>query len=178
MTKICTIEAKPYHCGQMIRRLRSEHRAAIAATGIDAHRELRSRFEASGYRRACFADGELIAIGGVVGSLMSPAGYIWLAISEKARRFPVALIKELNKQLDEIMVLKRELATVILPSDNAAMRLAVFMGFHVSDDGLGSPAGTRMERKALLRYLDAANEIRIPMGTAMVIPVGYHREAI
>lgn len=167
------IEARAHHCGQMARRLRIEHRAAIA--GINAHRELRDRFEASAFRRAWLIDGELAALGGVVGGALSTTGYIWLALSELALRYPVATVKEARRQLDEIMATKRELGTVIVPADKAALRFAVFLGFHVADQGLGGPAGTRLERSALRRYLESAPELRIPMADREVIPVGYHR---
>jgi hypothetical protein len=175
MPKFEIIEARPYHCGQIVRRLRTEHRAAIL--GINAHQELRDRFEASGFRRAWLIDGNLCALGGVAGGALSRVGYIWLALSQQALDYPIAIVKEAQRQLAEIMTVKRELATVILPNDKAAMRLAIFLGFHVADEGLGSPAVTRSERLALRRYLESAPELRIEMANRHVVPVGYHYEA-
>lgn len=177
MTRFEIVAAKPWHCGQMARMLRDEHKRAVLGIGVDLHRELRSRFEASGYRRAWLIDGRLAGLGGVVGTLLAPSGYVWLVLTQRALRYPIAVVKEARRQLDLIMMVKNELATVILPQDTAALRLAVFLGFHVADQGLGSPAHTRAERLALRRYLDAASELRIPMAHGEVIPVGYHHEA-
>jgi hypothetical protein len=114
------IEARPWHCGRMARLLRIEHASAIARLGIDSHRELSSRFGESAFRRAWLIDGELAALGGVTGPQMAAWGFLWLALSERARRYPVAIVKEAKRQLAEIMVVKRELATTILDNDAAA----------------------------------------------------------
>jgi hypothetical protein len=173
MPKFEIIEGRPYHCGQIVRRLRAEHRTAMI--GVNAHREISDRFATSSFRRAWLIDGDLCALGGVVGGALSSVGYIWLALSQLALAYPVAVVKEARRQLDEIMATRRELATIIVPDDTAALRFAVFLGFHVADQGLGSQAGTRMERTALRRYLEAAEELRIPMENRQVIPMGYHR---
>lgn len=176
MTVFQIIEAKPWHCGQIIRSVRKQHELVIADVGGNLHRELHDRFSASSFRRAWLIDGELAALGGVVATPIASTGYIWLALGELALRHRIATVREARRQLDEIMRVKREIATVILPEDTAALRLAIFLGFHVSHDGLGSPASTRVERLALRRFLEAADEIRIPLGRGRAIPVGYHVE--
>jgi hypothetical protein len=174
LTTFSIIPAKPWHCGQMCRLLRHAHREATDRVGADAHRELRDLFDQSVCRRVWLADGEMIALGGVTGSLISPLGFVWLALSQRALRFPVALVKEARKQLDEIMVTKRELATTIIGGDEAAKRLAVFLGFHVEDAGPGQAAHSRFGRRMLYRHLDTETELRIPVGHGYAIPMGYH----
>ena len=171
------IEAKPQHCGQMARRLRARHRAAIDGTGIDPHRELRARFDASAFRRALLIEGELAALGGVTGTALSPTGYVWFALTEKARKHSRLVVRVVQDQLDEIMITKRELATVVLPTDEAALRLAVFLGFHVADTGLGSRAHTRLETSRPEAFPGGCARTAILMGNGAVVPVGYHREA-
>jgi hypothetical protein len=168
------IDAKPYHCGQMIRALRREHKAAWAEFGIEPHRELRERFAVSCFRRAWLIDGKLAALGGVVGTALAPVGYVWLTLSELALRYPIATVREVERQLAEIMTVKRELAILILPQDKSAMRLAIFLGFHVADRGLGSAATNKPERLALRRFLEAAEELRVPRGLGRAIPMGLH----
>ena len=101
------IEAKTRHCGQITRRLRAEHTLALSRTGARTHDELRQCFMDSATRRAWLIDGELSALGGVTGPLMSPYGYVWLAISEKARRYPIQIIQTARAQLSEIMLTKQ-----------------------------------------------------------------------
>lgn len=133
MNKFEIIEAKPYHVGQILHRLRKEHRAALDATSVNAHRELRSVFDKSSFRRAWFCDGELFAVGGVTGTLLSGSGFIWLAMAEKASRFPVAIVREARKQLAEIVQTRTELITTILCADPTSRRFAWSLGFVDSD---------------------------------------------
>lgn len=174
MTTFAIIDAKPHHCGQMVRLLRIEHQSAIARLGLNSHRELRERFDQSSFRRSWLIDGKLAALGGVTGAKISGHGFLWLAISERARKYPVAIVKEARRQLAEVMLVKRELATTILNGDDAARRLAVFLGFHVADDGPGAPAYSRFARRDLTRHLDNDPDIRIPIGDGFAIAMGYH----
>lgn len=171
------IPAKPWHCGIIARKARAEHRAAVSALGIDLHRELAARFADTLEPKAWLIDGRVAALGGVLGTGLCAGGYVWLAITDEAAKHPLALVREAKRQLDQVMSIRRELATVLLPTDKAALRLAAYLGFHVKDSGLGSPAHDRAGRIALRRYLEGATELRIAMGTGGAIPVGYHEEA-
>lgn len=177
MTTFQIVEAKSHHCGQIIRRMRMEHQQILLTMGINAHRELRRQFDGSSYRRAWLIDGELAALGGVHGMRLSAWGFIWLVLTERATRYPVAVVKEARRQLEEIMIVKRELATTVFPGDEAAKRLAIFLGFHISHDGSGAPAFSRHARKQLADSIDHNTDIRIPIGPGYAVPLGYHLEA-
>jgi hypothetical protein len=172
------IEAKEHHCGQMARRIRWEHRIAVdrAGSGDRIHKELRSCFEQSSFCRAWLIDGKLAALGGVTDTALSSNGMVWLVLTEEAKRYPVQIVKEARCQLRQIMQTKRELTTTILSGDAAAMRLAVFLGFHVSHDGLGSPAVSRFGRRTLVNFLNENSDLRLPVGNSYVVPMGYHED--
>jgi hypothetical protein len=175
MADFSVIPAQPWHCGQMIRRLRHEHHRAVSSIGIDSHRELRRLFDASSFRRAWLIAGRLAALGGVEGTLLSPFGFIWLALTEEATAYPVAIVKEARRQLESIMATKRELVTTLLPGDEAAKRLAIFLGFHISHGGLGERAYSRAGRRTLAHYVEAESECHVPLGRgAYAIAMGYH----
>ncbi len=174
MTTFKVTEMRAHHCGQIVRRLRAEHRDALMRVGRDAHLELRATFDASSYRRSWFVDGRLAAVGGVTGPSLAATAYAWMAITQEATRHPFALLREIRRELDAVMMVKRELAVTIIGGDEAAKRLAVFLGFHVEDEGPGSPAFTRMGRRSLARHLDTLPDIRLPIGGGYVIGLGYH----
>lgn len=176
MTDFTIVDGKPWHCGQMIRILRHEHTKSLITTGVDSHRELKTRFDLSIFCRAWLVDGQLAALGGVCGSKLSALGFVWFAMSERAKRYPVALVKEARRQLEEIMVVKRELATTIIPDDDAALRLAVYLGFHVADSGRGAPAESRSGRRHLADFVKSEPSLRVPVGIGYVIPMGYHHD--
>lgn len=176
MTRFTVIPAQPHHCGQIWHNIRREHRAAVMRCGIRGHHELRAIFDQTPSPRAMFADDRLIALGGVAGPLLSPYGFIWVALSDEAKRYPLAIAKEARKQIEAAMVIKTELATTIIGGDGAAKRLAVFLGFHVAHGGLGGRAFSRYGRRNLGQFLDSEDALHVPIGESYAINLGYHNE--
>jgi hypothetical protein len=170
------VEAKPQHCGMLVRRMRYEHLLALRRVGKDPHHELRMTFDASTHRRAWLLGGQIAGLGGVMAPIAAARGYVWMVISEQAARHPVAVIREARRHIDEIMLVKRELATTIIGGDEGAKRLSVFLGFHVEHDGDGSPAISRAGRRTLSEHLDGTPELRIPIGSGYAIGLGYHHD--
>lgn len=143
------IPGRQFHCGAMIRRLRAEQREAIAALGVDPHRGLRDNFDMSVFTRAWLIDGQLAGLGGVTGPEISTTGYVWLALSEQATRFPIEVTKEARRQMARIMLTKRELITSIIPEDRKSLRFATWLGFETVDP---TPVPCGKGRVILIRY--------------------------
>ena len=133
MTTFCLEPGKPYHCGKIIRRLRIDHNDAFMKLGLNAHKQLRACFDDSYFCRAWIIDGRLAGLGGVTGSLLSPVGYIWLALSEEATHYPVKVMREARAQISEIMQVKRSLITTVLKNDEPSVRFATRLGFEQID---------------------------------------------
>ncbi len=168
------VEARRWMCGRLARMLRGEHQAAALRVGLDIHRGLRSMYDQSAaYRRGWLVDGVLAGLGGVTGSSLSPAGFVWIALSERATRYPVAIVKEAKRQLAELMRTRLELTTTIICGDEAAKRLVVHLGFHVADEGQGAAAETRYGRKRLTAFIDHEAP-RIAFGGGAAVRVSYH----
>ena len=129
MPRFEIIEAQPYHCGQIVRRLRHDYHAAFRLLGIDPHRELRTCFDASYMRRAWLIDGKLEAVGGAFGGALSSESYIWLAISQDATRYPKAMLTEARKQLAQVTAIKHVVIASTLATDDAAGRFIMRLGF-------------------------------------------------
>lgn len=123
------MEGREFHCGRMVRMLRAEHQAALVKVCIQPHRALRYFFDDSAYRRAMLIDGELSALGGVTGPAIASTGTIWLAITERATRYPHLITRVCLRQLREVLKIKLELDTFILPADETSLRFAKMMGF-------------------------------------------------
>jgi hypothetical protein len=128
------IEAKRFHCGQMIRRLRQDHAAVLAGAKIDAHRNLADIFDCSTWRRAWFLDGKLMAIAGVEGPLCSASGEIWLAVAEAALKHRLLTAKVIRDQLGNLSRYKRTLIATVLSDDPVSVRMARRLGFSVKDE--------------------------------------------
>ena len=175
MAKFETVEAKAFHCGQMARMLRSEHLVEISKTGLQAHRELRGTFDNSCYRRALLMDGKLIALGGCGGYSLETAGFVWLALSNEARRHPLAVMRHVRAELDKMMVMKRNLAATVLAGDDAAKRAAIFLGFYpMACEPFGNHI--RQARMTLRRMAENDTNLRLPCGDTYHIVLAYHPE--
>jgi len=122
MTRI--VEGRSYHCGAIARRLRAGQRTP------EAHRHLRMMFASSRECRAWIDDdGELLALGGVIATLASSRGAIWLAVSEEATKRRVAFVREAWRQLGICTAGLNEIDAVVLHGDGAALRFARKFGF-------------------------------------------------
>lgn len=170
MTNFTIIEAKAFHCGQMVRLLRLEHQKAVAMIGINSHRELRARFDESSFRKAWLIDGKLAAVGGVSGTMLSGYGMVWLALSNRAMKYPLAIVKEAKRQLSEIMQTKTFLATSILEGDVAAERFAVFLGFVPDGD---EAAVSVFGRREIVRRIRENQDIRTRIGNGYAVTMTY-----
>jgi hypothetical protein len=176
MTTFATIDGKLWHCGQMARKLRHAHAAAATCIGLDAHSGISEMFQASGWRRAWLIDGELAALGGVVGPMLASDGFVWLALAETTGHYPIAIVREARRQLADLMMFKRCLTTTILPGDPASQRLAIFLGFHVCGELAQPPfpATTRLGRRTIARYIEGTPECRVPIRGGYGVQLIYH----
>ena len=124
MTRV--IEGKIQHCGAIARRLRAGQRT------LEAHRHLRMMFASSRECRAWIDDdGELLALGGVTGTLTSSRGTIWLAVSEQATKRRVAFVREAWRQLAAVTVGLNEIDTTVAVDDEVAYYFAKRLGFYL-----------------------------------------------
>lgn len=125
-------DASPHHCGGLVRALRAAQRHAIDEP---LHRSMRQAFDASTFRRSWYIDGKLAAVGGVIGSL-TYTGVVWLALSERAMRYPIAVCKEALRQLDALAERYDTLETLVLRADSRSVEFALRLGFVPRDDSL------------------------------------------
>ncbi len=167
-------DAKVSDCGKMARMLRPAHEASFVSFGVSSHREIRTTFAASFYKKAFLIDGKLAGLGGAFGPLLSPFAFVWVCLSDRATRYPVQIVREARKQLAEIMKTREELSTIVMLNDEAALRLATFLGFHVCDHGMGAPAESRAGRRMLREYIMSTPELHVNAGKASFIRMGYH----
>lgn len=128
--KVERIEAKAWHCGQLARRLRLEHRDVLDDMGVDAHRNLRMTFEASVFATTWKIDGEVAAMAGVVGSLASPEAEVWAIIADSvATAHPVTVSRETLRFLADLPGAWSALTATILEDDAGSLDFAHWLGF-------------------------------------------------
>lgn len=123
------VEAKRYHVGAMARRLRVDQKSALVNLGVEIHRDMLTAFDNSAFRKAWLIDGKIAGLGGVIGSSLSSAGFVWLSLTDEAAKFPIAVIKEARRQMDAIRETYRTLTTTLAQGDVVAARFARHIGF-------------------------------------------------
>lgn len=149
MTEAVVKEGRPYHCGQMARMLRTQHRDLLLKMNVPVHRDLTSVFDDSSWTRSFFLDGELVAFGGVTGPAMATEGALWLALSQAGISHWGHVARETLRQIEGLMEIKSHLVTIVLKEDMPAIRFAYFIGF-----GAGEPMeinGTKALKLSLTR---------------------------
>jgi hypothetical protein len=80
-------------------------------------------------------DGSILALGGVVATLASSRGSIWLAVSDAATKRRFAFVREAWRQLAAVTVGLTEIDSFVARGDRAAWRFATAFGFEPTMDG-------------------------------------------
>jgi len=125
------VDGKPWHCGEIARRLRKGHREVLDGMKVRTHRELRQAFDGSIWCKSWFREDRLMAMAGITGTVGSAEGSVWLALSDEATKHPIALVKAVLGHMDEMFTTKRRLTTIVLKDDREGVQFAYFLGFKV-----------------------------------------------
>lgn len=159
------------HIRPMARHLRAAACITLQGFGFHPHIALHRAFMGSFYCRTALIEGKPVAMWGVKGTLLGEGAFVWLVLSDQIAAIPRAVTREAKAELAAIMDNYQEVAITVLPDDVAAVRFAVYLGFHdrENDDG-------HLSRKALTEAIIADPKYRIAIGDRFVIALGYHPE--
>jgi hypothetical protein len=110
--------------------MRRSQQDAIANVGVDVHAEMVRVFDRSSFRRSAFVDGKLVAMGGVVGSMLAPHGFVWLALAEDfSARHRIAVAREAKRWTGRLTETRTALTALCLLEDAPSWRFLQFLGF-------------------------------------------------
>lgn len=157
------------HVKPMSSKLRAAACITLQSFGMSPRPALHRAFVASNYCRTALLDDSPIAMWGVKETILDDTAVVWLVLSDKVTRMPIAIVREARAELAKVMATKREIAITVLPDDEAAIRFAVFLGFHDRDDDDGE-----LSRKDMCQAILRNPHYRIPIGDSFVIALGYH----
>lgn len=161
------VPASIRHVRPMARQIRAAAAITLQGFGFHPREALRRAFVASHYCRTALMDGKPIAMWGVKGTMLDEIAFVWLVLSDGVTHMPVSVVKEAQRELAKIMRTVDEVAITVLPDDEAAVRFAVYLGFHDRDD-------IRFSRKELVQAILTDPQYKIPVGDSYVIALGYH----
>lgn len=110
-------------------RLDDDTRARARHAGIDPARQILARHHSSRICRTLVIDGETVAIGGIVASLLGPAE-VWVALNARnVNRF--AMIRALQGELDKALTKYGTILATVAADDERGKRFAAFFGFRL-----------------------------------------------
>lgn len=109
--------------------LRADDAAEITGLDLDPTIVIRTSFRSAVWRRTAFVDGEIAAMWGLGGVLLSDEGAPWLLTTPAAERVPVTFVKLARANVAEMMRDRRLLSNVVAASYVRACRLLALLGF-------------------------------------------------
>lgn len=126
--------------------LRSEDKAEITGLGFDPRDALRRSYRHGIIRRTAFVDGEIAAMWGLGGAMLSNEGVPWLLTTPAAARVPVSFLRVGRAQLDEMLQHRSHLSNVVQASYTGACRFLQVLGFHLDPPEPLGPHGVPFRR--------------------------------
>ena len=119
--------------------LRPQDQAEVVALGIDPKRGIRENFRNAMLRKSYFVDGELAAMTGVCGSLLSDIGYPYLLTTKLVERVPVSFVKLAREGIADMLRHKLRLEAYVAADYTKACRFLAAIGFTI---GKPEPLGS------------------------------------
>ena len=120
-------------CYRLARALRDADRQEVVCFGLDPRKAIRESYRHAILHRTYFVDGEIAAMGGLSGSLLSHVGYPYLMTTPAVERVPTAFFKECRKMLGRMLEAKSTLAGDVLASYSGACRMLYMLGFELGE---------------------------------------------
>lgn len=98
--KVECVPGRLRHAAMILPRLRSEERMEMVAFGIEGRRDIPRLVRSSLYCRALFIEGEIAALGGLVGSMLTIEPQAWLLTTATVELHPFAFLRAMLRELD------------------------------------------------------------------------------
>lgn len=121
--------------------LRDGDRAEALALGFDPARAIRASYRDAILRRSYLVDGELAAMSGLCGALLSDIGQPYLMTTPAAERAKVSFLRLARAAVDEMMHHRMRLEGHVAASYTRAIRLLNALGFDLSKPEPIGPQG-------------------------------------
>ncbi len=146
--KVRIREARLLHGKIISKRLRPEDEAEIRAVHGDPRLAIRRIILASPYRRVAYVDGEVAALWGCDGTLLSTEAHAWLVTTAAVEKVPLTFFREARRELREMLQSRRLLVSHAAASYEKALRFMRMLGFTVGEP---RPLGRKGEMYCELR---------------------------
>lgn len=131
-TRYRVVPATMAHCYALARNLRDGDRKEIAVCGLEPRRAIRGCYRQSIFARTAFIDGEIAAMMGMAGVLLSDVGEPWLLTTPAIERLPTFFLREARKGVQEMLAIKPKLEGYVDASYEGACDFLTALDFRLS----------------------------------------------
>lgn len=133
MAEYRIVDAERWHVGMLDKKLRAEDVAEAISLGLKTKSALWKSFRSSVLRKTAFVDGEIAAMWGMGGNLLSDEGRPWLATAAPVEKVPIAYVKIGKMAVSEMLSLRSNLRNVVPVNYPKAVRFVRMIGFSLSE---------------------------------------------
>jgi hypothetical protein len=148
------VEVRPSEIGDVYRlaaTLREADADEVRALGIDPSTAIRSSYRDAILRKSYFVDGELAAMSGLCGALLSDIGEPYLMTSPAAERAKFAFVRLAHCAVAEMLTHRMCLEGQVAASYTRAIRLIKVLGFTLSEPRPIGPKGALFRTYSMRR---------------------------
>lgn len=131
---VVIMDARLCHLRELARTLRADDLREVMASGLKPRHLLYRLWTGSFIRKVALMDGEVAAIWGCEGTILSPRGDAWLLTSAAVERKPITFLKVLKQSLAEMLEIKQEIGSHVLSSYHKSIRLMQMAGFEIGSE--------------------------------------------
>lgn len=135
----------------------------VRSLGLRMPDALRTSFRNAVFRRTAFVDGEIAAMVGLGGPLLSDHGVPWLLTTPAVERVPIAFLKEGRALVAQMLALRPHLENRVLASYTRACRFLALLGFELDPPTPFGPHGALFRRFSLSRTVAERREHQTPV---------------
>lgn len=131
--------------------LRAGDRAEVESLGMDVRVGIRISFRNAIQRRTYLVDGEVAAMSGLCGSLLSDIGEPYLMTGPAVERVPVAFIKHAKAAVADMLRQRKRLEGYVAANYVKACRLLEVLGFTLGEPLPTGPSGALFRKYTMMR---------------------------
>lgn len=131
---------------RLAKNLRVEDEDEITCFGLDPRETIRMSFRQAIMRKTAFVDGEIAAMWGLGGAMLSDEGAPWLMTTPVVERIPVTFLKISRAQIDEMLAQRHLLVNFVAASYAKACRFLEVLGFVLDPPQLMGPNNVPFRR--------------------------------
>lgn len=131
--------------------LRAGDRAEVEALGVSPQIGIRRSFRQAILRKTYFVDGEIAAMSGLCGAMLSDIGEPYLMTTPAAAKMPVTFVRMARHAIGEMLAHRARLEGYVAAEYRGAVRLLEVLGFSLGEPTAIGPHGALFRSFTLMR---------------------------